>query len=83
MTGIAKAPVFPEPVRAWASTSLPSRARGIARSWIGVGLDQPSVEMACNSCKRVLSIHNIHLRTMNIELHSSDFHNLFLKHLDT
>ena len=48
MTGMEKAAVFPDPVLALAKTSLPSRARGIALSCIGVGLDQPSFEIACN-----------------------------------
>ena len=46
MIGMEKAAVFPEPVLALASISLPSSARGIALSCIGVGLDQPSLQMA-------------------------------------
>ena len=46
MIGMEKAAVFPDPVLALASTSLPSNARGIALSCIGVGLDQPSLQIA-------------------------------------
>lgn len=49
--GMAKAAVLPEPVRALASTSFPSRDRGIAFSWIGVGCVQPSLAMACKQNK--------------------------------
>jgi len=46
------AAVFPEPVLAWANTSLPSNANGIARSCIGVGFDQPSLEIAFKITER-------------------------------
>lgn len=41
MTGIAYAAVFPDPVLARARRSFPSKAKGIAFSWIRVGWDQP------------------------------------------
>lgn len=52
MTGIANAAVFPEPVRARTKTSLPSKTRGMARSWIGVGSLHPTLAIAYskNSC---------------------------------
>lgn len=46
MTGIAKAAVLPDPVRARTKTSFPSNSRGIALSWIRVGLSQPSFARA-------------------------------------
>jgi len=42
MIGMAYAPVFPDPVRARASISLPCKANGIAFSCIGNGICQPS-----------------------------------------
>ena len=35
--GMRKAAVFPEPVRAIATTSLPAMMRGMVRRWMGVG----------------------------------------------
>lgn len=50
-SGMAKAAVLPEPVRALASTSFPSRDRGMAFSWIGVGCVQPILAIACKQNK--------------------------------
>lgn len=50
MTGIQNAAVLPDPVLALASMSFPSSASGMAFSWIGVGSDQPSCEIAW-ACK--------------------------------
>ena len=44
--GMAKAAVFPEPVRALIKTSLPSSKRGIVFSWIKVGSNHPSFAIA-------------------------------------
>ena len=41
-----KAAVFPDPVLALANISLPSRAKGMALSCMGVGLDHPSLDIA-------------------------------------
>lgn len=41
ITGMAYDAVFPDPVLARARTSFPSRAKGMAFSWIRVGWDQP------------------------------------------
>lgn len=42
MTGIANAPVFPDPVLALHRTSLPSSNKGIDFSCIRVGSTQPN-----------------------------------------
>lgn len=46
MTGMAKAAVLPEPVRARTRTSFPSRSRGMAFSCISVGVCQPNLAIA-------------------------------------
>ena len=43
------ASVFPEPVRAFAKTSFPERAKGMAFSWIRVGLVIPCFVKTRNS----------------------------------
>jgi len=44
--GMTNAAVFPEPVLAMPTTSLLSRAKGIALRWIGVGTEKPFLVMA-------------------------------------
>lgn len=39
--GRRKAAVFPDPVRAIATTSMPARIRGMVLRWIGVGTRYP------------------------------------------
>ena len=46
ISGIAYAAVFPDPVLALASTSFPSKAKGIAFSCIRVGEAHPSLATA-------------------------------------
>lgn len=55
MTGTAYAAVLPDPVLARARRSLPSKAKGIAFSWIRVGWDQPRSATAWK--KKVKHIH--------------------------
>mmetsp|Transcript_18256 Transcript_18256/g.40373 ORF Transcript_18256/g.40373 Transcript_18256/m.40373 type:complete len:265 (-) Transcript_18256:86-880(-) len=49
MVGMRKAADFPDPVRAMATTSTPSKMRGMALRWIGVGCRYPICLMALNS----------------------------------
>lgn len=54
ITGIVNAAVLPEPVRALISRSFPSRSKGMAVSWISVGSDHASCEIAWNVLNCVL-----------------------------
>lgn len=57
MTGIQNAAVLPDPVLARANISFPSSASGIAFSWICVGSDQPSWEIALNEFKEYYKLY--------------------------
>ena len=46
MTGMEKAAVLPDPVRARTKTSFPSSNSGTARSWINVGVSHPNLAIA-------------------------------------
>lgn len=69
MTGIAYAAVFPDPVRARARRSFPSRAKGMAFSWISVGWDQPRSATAYNMT------HKKHSKSLNLHLVSKAVRN--------
>lgn len=77
--GMAKAAVLPDPVRALASTSFPSRAKGMAFSWMGVGCVHPSLAMACRH-KVSISISQADIRLRRISEFSIHFIILFPQH---
>jgi len=53
ITGIRNARVFPVPVCAVATTSLPCRAGGIASAWTGVGVRKfAAASLCCNPADR-------------------------------
>src|SRR5690606_36196211 len=56
--GIRNAPVLPVPVWAIPTTSLPSRAGGIALAWIGVGAFQPRSRIPARSAGADVSSSN-------------------------
>lgn len=74
MTGKAYAAVFPDPVLARARRSFPSKANGMAFSWIRVGWDQPRSATAWKrKVARMYASELIETITTDLQLYLGEF----------